>query len=122
MTAMYRAELPQVLGGAVGRIVIDEDGFPVDALEQLIQPFDQRADIVALVEGRDDDRELRPGFRLFSQKCSRLVNCRSGRFAEATSEGPHEPILELAAAADDRCRIPSSSRAKRAVLRSRCQG
>src|SRR5882724_3191662 len=114
-----------MLSGAVGRVVVDEDGFPVDAFEQLIQPFEQRADIVALVECRNDDRELGSGFRFFPQGCSQLANCRGGRFAQAAGEGAHEPILKfVSATAAGKSPMPHSPTpgASRAVLRSWCQG
>src|SRR5439155_21075293 len=49
----------QALGRPIRRIVIDEDGFPIGSLQQFSEPVDQRSDIVALVEGRNDDGELR---------------------------------------------------------------
>ena len=45
--------------GAVGGIVIDEDDFPGDAGKRRLQPPVQRGDVVALVEGGDDDRKLK---------------------------------------------------------------
>ena len=45
--------------GAVGGIVVDEDDFPGHAGERGLQPPEQRGDVVALVEGGDDDRKLR---------------------------------------------------------------
>ena len=50
---------PQHFPGAVRGIVIDEDGFKGDAGERGLQPPKQRSDVVALVEGGDDDRKLR---------------------------------------------------------------
>ncbi len=45
--------------GAVGGIVVDEHDFPGDVLERRLQPPVQNGDVVALVEGGDDDRKLR---------------------------------------------------------------
>ncbi len=45
--------------GAVGRIVVDEDDFPGHARERRLQPPVQLGDVVALVEGGNDDRKLR---------------------------------------------------------------
>ena len=45
--------------GAVGGIVVDEDDFPGDVPERRLQPPVQHRDVVALVEGGDDDRKLR---------------------------------------------------------------
>ena len=36
-----------MLGGAVGRVIVDEHGFPIDSHKQPIEPADQRADIFA---------------------------------------------------------------------------
>ena len=44
--------------GAVGGIVVDEDDFKGTAGERGLQPPKQRDDVVALVEGGDDDRKL----------------------------------------------------------------
>ena len=45
--------------GAVGGIVVDENDFPGHAGKRSLQPVEQRGDVVALVEGGDDDRKLR---------------------------------------------------------------
>ena len=57
--AILPREIAHHLPGAVGRIVIDKDDFPGDARERSFQPPQQRGDIITLIEGRDDDRELR---------------------------------------------------------------
>ena len=49
---------PQRLDGAVGRVVVDEHDLPADAVERLRQLLQERDDVVALVEGGDDDDEL----------------------------------------------------------------
>src|SRR5260370_509446 len=51
-------QAPHQVPGAVGGIVIDEDDFKGDACERRLQPPKQRDDVVALVEGGDDDRKL----------------------------------------------------------------
>ena len=45
------------LRGPVGRIVIDEDHLPGDAGERCLQLVKQLGDVVALVEGGDDNRK-----------------------------------------------------------------
>ena len=45
-------------GGAVGRIIVDEQHLPVAAGENMREPLDQDRDIGALVEGRHDDAEF----------------------------------------------------------------
>ena len=45
-------------GRAVRRIVVNEDHFPVEPGEDRVQAFEQRDDIVVLVEGRNDDRQF----------------------------------------------------------------
>ena len=69
--------------GAVGGIVVDEDDFPGDAGERRLQPPEQRGDVVALVEGGDDDRKLRrrSGLR-------RGFGARSDGFIHAASVYP----------------------------------
>ncbi len=63
-------EVAQVLGRAVGGVVVNEDSFPVDPIEQPIEPVDQRADIVALVKRRNDNGEVWPGLPWFSKRRS----------------------------------------------------
>ena len=63
-------EVAQMLGRAVGGVVVNEDSFPVDPIEQPIEPVDQRADIVTLVERRNDDSELWPRLPWFSKRRS----------------------------------------------------
>ena len=52
-------------GRAVGAVVVDEDHFPMRASEHALEGADESGDIVALVEGCDNDRQLRrcPGMR-----------------------------------------------------------
>ena len=57
--AILPRQLAHDLPGAVGGIVVDEDDFPGDAGERRLQPPVQLGDVVALVEGGDDDRKLR---------------------------------------------------------------
>jgi hypothetical protein len=45
------------LGSSVGGIVIDKDGFPRDPLKSLMNPRDQRRNVIPLVESGQDDRE-----------------------------------------------------------------
>ena len=45
-TPIIAAEVPQVFGGAVCGVVVDEHRFPVHPSEQSIEPLDQRTDIV----------------------------------------------------------------------------
>ena len=40
---------------AVGRFVVDEYDFPVDAFEHRVQPLDQLGDIAAFLEGGHDN-------------------------------------------------------------------
>ena len=47
--------------GVVGRVVVDEDELPVDAGQGLGDGLLQGGDVAGLVEGRDDDGELRHG-------------------------------------------------------------
>ena len=46
------------IGGAIGRIVVDEDHFPGNALERLFQGRDHRRHVGALVEGWDNDGQF----------------------------------------------------------------
>ena len=50
---------PHHLPGTVRRIVIDKDDFPGDAGERRVQPPVKYRDVVAFVEGRDDNGKLR---------------------------------------------------------------
>ena len=56
-----RASLPREaahhLPGSIRRIIVDEDDFPGDAGEGGVQPPVQHGDVVALVEGGNDDRK-----------------------------------------------------------------
>jgi hypothetical protein len=45
--------------GTVGGIVVDENHFPDSTRKRRLQPPIQRGDVVALVEGGDDDRKLK---------------------------------------------------------------
>jgi hypothetical protein len=56
-----------MFGRAVTRVVVYKDGFPVDSIKQLIEPFDPRADIVALIERPNDNGEFQPGLSWRSQ-------------------------------------------------------
>ena len=67
MRPIGAAEVPQVSGGVVRRVVVDEHGFPVYPHKQPIEPVDQRADIVTFVERRNDNGELRPCLRWHSR-------------------------------------------------------
>src|SRR5258706_10356387 len=76
-------QAPYQVPGAVGGIVIDEDDFKADARERRFQPPKQRGDVVALVEGGDDDRKLSQcgGLR-------RVFGPRSDGFIHAASVYP----------------------------------
>ena len=67
MRPIGAAEVPQVVGRLVRRVVVDEHSFPVDPHEHPIEPVDQRTDIVALVERRNDNGELRRCLRRHSR-------------------------------------------------------
>jgi hypothetical protein len=43
------------IGGAVGGVVVNEDHFIADAGEGVFEFVEQEGDVVALIEGRDDD-------------------------------------------------------------------
>ena len=81
-----RASAAHHLPGAVGGIVVDEDDFPGDAGERRLQPPVQHGDVVALVEGGDDDRKLRQtgGLR-------RVFGARSDGFIHDASVYPQPP-------------------------------
>ncbi len=66
-----RASAASFVRGAIRRIVIDEDRFPLDALEHYTQLVDQRPYVLTLVERRDDDAEIRP--RVHSARGNRAV-------------------------------------------------
>ena len=59
-------------GRAVGRIVVDEDRFPGDAVKRRVEPAHQFGHIVPLLEGRKDNGQLDPGTRL--RRCERQWN------------------------------------------------
>src|SRR5258707_1186238 len=79
-------QAPHQVPGAVGGIVIDEDDFEGNACERRLQPLKQRGDVVALVEGGDDDRKLSQcgGLR-------RVFGARSDGFIHAASVYPIAP-------------------------------
>src|SRR5262249_19746837 len=52
------AQRPHRRRGAIGRVVVDEDDLPVDAVEPALQPRDQQRNIGPLVEGGNHDGEL----------------------------------------------------------------
>jgi hypothetical protein len=51
-----------VAGSAVRRIIVDNQYFPVATGETLVEPLYKRLDIIMLVEGRNDDRDIGNGF------------------------------------------------------------
>ena len=53
-----RGDMLGHLGGAVGRIVVDDDELPVDAGKRGPQHVGQTRDVLPLVEGRNHDAEL----------------------------------------------------------------
>jgi hypothetical protein len=77
-----------VLRRAVGGVVVSEDSFPVDPIEQPIEPVDQRADIVALVKRRNDNSEVWPASRGFPRDAVRARGSRSGLSNPAGLAGP----------------------------------
>ena len=62
-TGIVSGERTNPVGGAVGQIVVDIDDLPRDPAQCCIEPREQHLDIVALVEGRDDDGEFDPLWR-----------------------------------------------------------
>lgn len=71
--AVLLRQRPHHVGGAVGRIVVDEHDFPGNVDKRRLQPPVQHRDVVALVESRDDDRQFRPLLSL-------AADARSDRF------------------------------------------
>jgi hypothetical protein len=57
------SERAKQVGGAVGRIVVDEHHLPGDAWQRTIEPPHQFGDVLPLVEGWHDDREFGTGCR-----------------------------------------------------------
>ena len=74
-----RADRARRRRGAVGRIVVDEDDFPVDAGERARELLDQQRNVVALLEGRNDDAQLGRGTRragrLRSERWGKRIHC-----------------------------------------------
>ena len=68
-------DLAHRLGGAVGRVVVDEHHLPVQTAQTVVQPGDQRRDVVALIEGRHHDAEQR---RAAQEAGSKLPGCTRG--------------------------------------------
>jgi hypothetical protein len=56
--ALRQRQLADRVGGAVRRIIVDEDHFPGDARKDAVQPLDDQRNIVSLVQRRDDDSEF----------------------------------------------------------------
>ena len=57
--AVVERDLAQRIGGTVGAVVVDEDRFPAQFRQFRVELFDQRDDIVALVERGQDDRDFK---------------------------------------------------------------
>ena len=57
--AILAREVSHHVPGAIRGIVIDKDDLPGGTRQRRLQPVKQRGDVVALVEGRDNDRKLR---------------------------------------------------------------
>jgi hypothetical protein len=55
---VVKRKLLRPLGRAVRRVVVDKDGFPVDARECNIETPDLFGDVVAFLERRENDRKL----------------------------------------------------------------
>src|SRR6266567_234648 len=83
---IFPRQAPHHIPGAVGGVVVDEDDFPGDARQRGLQPPKERGDIVALVEGRDDDRKLRQ-----TRSLRRVLRSRSDGFIHAASVYPQPP-------------------------------
>jgi hypothetical protein len=86
--AILPRQLADHVPGAIGGIVVDEDDFPGFARQCRLQPPVQRGDVVALVEGGDDDRKLRRNSGL-----RRVFGGRSGGVTHAASVYPQHPDM-----------------------------
>ena len=51
-------------GGPVGGAVVDKDDPPGDAGQRAAQAFNEGRNVAALIEGRDDHRQIRDGFQI----------------------------------------------------------
>jgi hypothetical protein len=76
-----RSTRPYDYQGTNRDVIVDEDDFPIDALERIGQLIDDRADIRAFIEDGDDDREFRPRDGLRGRQ--RVVRGRNSRFIAA---------------------------------------
>src|SRR3984893_6103871 len=62
--AILARQRPHEFPGTVRGVVVTEDHLTSNAATRRLQPPKQRGDIIALVEGGNDDRKLRPTSRL----------------------------------------------------------
>ncbi len=69
------------VGGAVGRIVVDDDHFPRQAVERRLQPLEQHRHVGRFAVGRNDDGEGRPNFRRRRIGCHLALARGRARFA-----------------------------------------
>ena len=69
------------VGGAVGRIVVDDDHFPRQAVERRLQPLEQRRHVGRFAIGRNDDGEGRPHVRRRRIGCHLALARGRARFA-----------------------------------------
>jgi len=61
-TPVIAGDLARFVRGAVRAVVVDEDRFPRNPRQRLVEPLDQRGEIAPLVEGGQHDRQFeRPG-------------------------------------------------------------
>ena len=78
------AERADVLGGAVGRIVIDKHDLPGDAAQGAVEAADQEIDIVAFVESGHDNAQFRP---FLTGQIGRAGRSRLARLARIGDRG-----------------------------------
>ena len=69
------------VGGAVGRIVVDDHHLPRQAVEHGLQPLEQHRHIGRFAVGRNDDGERRPNFRRRRIGCHLALARRRARRA-----------------------------------------
>ena len=75
------------VGGAVGRIVVDDDHLPRQAGERRLQPLEQDRNIGRFAIGRHDDRQGRPDFRRARYRQSSRPRSGARRFARRPHRG-----------------------------------
>jgi len=90
--------------GPVRGIVIDEDDFPGDARQRCLQLAKQLGDVVALVEGGNDDRKLEQAWSLLTQ--GRLTRGLLRGFGARSDGFIHERKRISAASGDAKPQFP----------------